>query len=103
MTTMSDAPDHEHIWQDTGFATVEDCAVKGCRATRSGDGQTADIDAVTEVKVIRAPSTELEGDLVALYRRGWRVVAMSEAGGAAVAVVLERERTRVTPPQAGQA
>lgn len=27
--------DHEHQWQDTGFATVEDCAVDGCRWTRS--------------------------------------------------------------------
>lgn len=27
---------HEHVWQDTGFATVEDCAVEGCNALRSG-------------------------------------------------------------------
>jgi hypothetical protein len=26
---------HQHEWQDTGFATVEDCAVKGCNYTRS--------------------------------------------------------------------
>jgi len=32
---MADTPDHEHEWQDTGFATLEDCAVEGCDALRS--------------------------------------------------------------------
>lgn len=26
--------DHEHEWQDSGFANLEDCAVKGCNMTR---------------------------------------------------------------------
>lgn len=26
---------HDHQWQDTGFAAVEDCAVPGCEAVRS--------------------------------------------------------------------
>lgn len=31
---MSDK-DHEHQWQDSGFADLEDCAVAGCRLVRS--------------------------------------------------------------------
>jgi hypothetical protein len=34
-------PDHDHQWQDTGFATVEDCVVKGCKATRSDGVEVA--------------------------------------------------------------
>lgn len=34
-STEPTVPDHDHQWQDTGFATVEDCAVEGCYATRT--------------------------------------------------------------------
>lgn len=29
---------HTHIWRDTGFANLEDCAVEGCDALRQTPG-----------------------------------------------------------------
>jgi len=39
--------DHEHQWQDTGFADLDECAVEGCRLTRSTTtGEVIDPDEI---------------------------------------------------------
>ena len=78
---MADHLTHEHVWQDTGYANVEYCAI--CGAAKSGD-TTEPQGAVA--KLLRRKVREKRAEVLRLRaeveRLRARVAALEDAGNA---------------------